>query len=200
MLLPGHLPNVPLLPSHMSFVGKDLETMPQIRHATQLKVGDIMQREVVTVRQGSPLSNAAKLMTEHHISGLPVVDVDDRLTGILTEADFLSALDINGASPIQDLFETIIRRRRTRKRMGTIVDDIMTKDPVQISSEDTLQRALETMTRNRIKRLVVTDDQDHVQGGSLARRSDQTVHDALIPAFGALPNRDRHHFDCRPSA
>ena len=184
----------------MSFVGKDLETMPQIRHATKLKVGDIMQREVVTVRQGSPLSTAAKLMTEHHISGLPVVDVDDRLTGILTEADFLSALDINGASPIQDLFETIIRRRRTRKRMGTIVDDIMTKDPVQISSEDTLQRALETMTRNRIKRLVVTDDQDHVQGGSLARRSDQAVHDALIPTIGALLNRDRHHFDCRPSA
>ena len=118
MLLPGHLPNVPLLPSHMNFVGKDLETTPQIRHATRIKVGDIMQREVVTVRQGSALSDAAKLMSQKHVSGLPVIDVEDKLIGILTEADFLSALDIHGGSAIQDLFETIIRRRRTRKQDG----------------------------------------------------------------------------------
>jgi sulfide:quinone oxidoreductase len=164
MLLPGHLPNVPLLPSHMSFVGKDLETAPQIRHATRVKVGEIMQREVITVRQGSALSAAAKLMTEQHISGLPVIDVEDKVIGILTEADFLSALDVHGGSAIQDLFETIIRRRRSRKQMGTIVDDIMTRDPVCIGAEDTLQQALELMNRNRVKRLVITDDEDRVQG------------------------------------
>jgi sulfide:quinone oxidoreductase len=164
MLLPGHLPNVPLLPSHMNFVGKNLETTPQIRHATRIKVGDIMQREVMTVRQGSALSDAAKLMTERHVSGLPVVDVEDKLIGVLTEADFLSALDIHGGSAIQDLFETIIRRRRTRKKMGTIVDDIMTRDPVRIGAEDTLQQALALMNRNRIKRLVITDNEDRVQG------------------------------------
>ena len=164
MLLPGHLPNVPLLPSHMSFVGKNLETTPQIRHATGMKVGEIMQREVATVRQGSSLSDAAKLMTQKHVSGLPVVDVDDKLIGILTEADFLSALDIHGESAVQDLFETIIRRRRTRKHMGTIVDDIMTRDPVRVGAEDTLQRALELMNKNGIKRLVITDDENRVQG------------------------------------
>ena len=164
MLLPGHLPNVPLLPSHMSFVGKNLETTPQIRHATGMKVGEIMQREVATVRQGSSLSDAAKLMTQKHVSGLPVVDVEDKLIGILTEADFLSALDIHGESAVQDLFETIIRRRRTRKHMGTIVDDIMTRDPVRVGAEDTLQRALELMNKNGIKRLVITDDENRVQG------------------------------------
>ena len=164
MLLPGHLPNVPLLPSHMNFVGKDLETAPQIRNATRIKVGDVMQREVTTVRQGTALSEAAKLMTERHISGLPVVDVEDKLIGILTEADFLSALDIHGGSAIQGLFETIIRRRRTRKKMGTIVDDIMTRDPIHVGAEDSLQRALELMNGNGVKRLVITDDEDRVQG------------------------------------
>ncbi len=164
MLLPGHLPNVPLLPSHMNFVGKDLETTPQIRNATQLKVSDIMQREVITVRQGSALSEAASLMTREHISGLPVLDIDDKLIGILTEADFLSSLDIHGGSAIQDLFDTIIRKRRSRKKMGTIVDDIMTGDPVCVGADDTLQRALELMNRNRIKRLVITDSENHVEG------------------------------------
>jgi len=164
MLLPGHLPKVPLLPSHMNFVGKDLESTPQIRSATQLTVGDVMQREVLSVRLGSPLSEAATLMTRERVSGLPVLDMEDKLIGILTEADFLSALDINGGSAIQSMFETIIRKRRSRKKMGTIVEDIMTKDPVCIGAKDTLQQALELMNKNRIKRLVITDDDDHVEG------------------------------------
>jgi sulfide:quinone oxidoreductase len=48
--------------------------------------------------------------------------------------------------------------------MGTIVDDIMTKHPVRIGAEDILQRALELMNKNRIKRLVITDEDDRVQG------------------------------------
>ncbi|RLA35437.1 MAG: NAD(P)/FAD-dependent oxidoreductase [Gammaproteobacteria bacterium] len=164
MLLPGHLPNVPLLPSHMSFVGKDLQTTPQIRNATRVNVGDIMQSAVKTVQQGSALSEAAKLMTRERISGLPVVDMDNKLVGILTEADFLSALDINGSAAIQDLFDTVIRKRRVRKQMGTIVDDIMTWNPVCVSTEDPLQRALELMNKNQIKRLVITDDENCVCG------------------------------------
>jgi len=164
MLLKGYLPNVPLLPSHMNFLGKDLTTAPQIRHATKIKVGDIMQRDVITIRQGSSLNEAAQLMTKHKISGLPVVDVDARLIGIVTEADFLSALDINGGSALQDLFDTVIRRRRRRKKMGTIVDDIMTADPATVAADDTLQRALEVMDSNGIKRLVIVDDDKKIQG------------------------------------
>jgi sulfide:quinone oxidoreductase len=164
MLLTGRLPNVPLLPSHMNFVGKDLETTPQIRHATKLKVGDVMQREVISVRQGSSLSDAAILMTNERVSGLPVLDVEDNLVGILTEADFLSSLDIRGGSAIQNLFDTIIRKRRSRKKMGTIVDDIMTRNPICVGAEDTLQKALELMNKNRIKRLVITNDQNGVEG------------------------------------
>ena len=48
--------------------------------------------------------------------------------------------------------------------MGTVVDDIMTRDPVCIGAEGTLQQALELMNRNRVKRLVITDDEDRVLG------------------------------------
>ena len=137
MLLPGHLPNVPLLPSHMNLLGKKLDTAPQIKIAERMKVADIMQRDVITIRQGSALTEAAKLMTHEKISGLPILDVDDKLIGILSEADFLSSLDVHGGSAIQELFDTIIRKRRARKKMGTIVDDIMTKDPICISAEST---------------------------------------------------------------
>ena len=163
MLLPGHLPKVPLLPSHMSFLGKDLTTAPQIRNAREMRVEDVMTREVVTVRQGSSLPAAAELIVAKKISGVPVVDAEDRLVGILTEADFMSAMNIDGGI-VGNALETIVRKRRAKKGMGTIVDDIMTKAPITIRAGDTLDIAVARMDRNKVKRLVVTDDDRHVHG------------------------------------
>ena len=95
MLLPGHLPNVPLLPAHMSFLGKDLNTAPQIRVARAMHVKDVMTKDVITVRQGTALPAAAELMVAKKVSGVPVIDAEDRLVGILTEADFLSAMNLD---------------------------------------------------------------------------------------------------------
>jgi sulfide:quinone oxidoreductase len=163
MLLPGHLPLVPLLPSHMSFIGKDLSTAPQIRHARTLKVADVMTRDVVTVRQGSALTDVADLMVARKLSGVPVLDVDDRLVGIVTEADFLSAMNLHGDG-WADALVTVARKRRTRKGMGTIVDDLMTRSPVTVGEDESLSRAVELMDRNKVKRLVVTDEQSRVRG------------------------------------
>ncbi len=163
LLLPGRLPNVPLLPSHMSFLGKDVSTAPQIRHARAMHVGDVMTREVATVHQGSSLVDAANVMLAKKISGVPVVDVEGRLTGILTEADLLSAMDLS-RSRFSDVIDTVVRKRRARKTMGTIVDDLMTPDPVTVRETDSLERAVELMTRHRIKRLIVTDDARQVRG------------------------------------
>ena len=163
MLLPGHLPNVPLLPSHMSFMGKNLNTAPQIRHARAMHVRDVMTKEVVTVRQGTALPAAAELMVAKRISGLPVVDVEDKVVGILTEADFLSAMNLGGGI-IANALETVVRKRRARKGMGTIVDDIMTPSPLAIGEGDTLEKAVQIMDRNKVKRLVVTGDDGHLRG------------------------------------
>jgi sulfide:quinone oxidoreductase len=163
MLLPGHLPSVPLLPSHMNFLGKDLNTAPQIRHARAMHVGDVMTREVVTVHQGTALTAVADLMVTRKISGVPVLDVDDRLVGIVTEADFLSAMNLHGGL-VADTLETVVRKHRARKGMGTIVDDLMTRAPVTVAETATLADAVALMDRNKIKRLVVTDERQHVRG------------------------------------
>jgi CBS domain-containing protein len=53
----------------------------------KLKVCEIMTREVVTVSQNATIGEAAKLMLDHMISGLPVLDYDGNLVGIITESD-----------------------------------------------------------------------------------------------------------------
>ncbi len=169
MLLPGHLPNVPLLPAHMSFLGKDLATTPQVRVARAMHVRDVMSKEVVTVHAGTSLPAAAELMVAKKVSGLPVLDAEDRVVGILTGADFMSAMNIEGGG-IANPLETLVRKRRAKKGMGTIVDDIMTRDPITIRAEDTLEHAVQRMDRNKIKRLVVTDGERRVRG--IVSRSD----------------------------
>lgn len=164
MLLPGHLPKVPLLPSHMNFLGKEIREAPQIRRAESMQVGAVMTREVVTVSVGTPLSEAASLLGEHRISSLPVVDVDGTLVGIITEADFLGALRIKGDSSVEKLFDSVIGRKRPKKRMGTIVDDLMTANPVTVRESDDLERAIDLMEQNGIKRLVVSGDDGQVTG------------------------------------
>jgi len=87
-----------------SFIDVSLEDLMQIHHmaekyaqlrqAEQLKVRDIMTTEVASVRPETPLRDAARMLLEMRISGLPVVDSHDRLAGIVTEADFLCAMGI----------------------------------------------------------------------------------------------------------
>lgn len=165
MLLPGYLPQVPLGPSQTEFAGKDLNTALQLQYAAYLKVKDVMTRNVITVSQGTSVTEAARLFTEHNISGLPVVDADDKLIGVVTEADFLATIDLSlSDSAIRELFDIIIRRKRAKKKTGTKVDSLMTPHPITVREDDSLQHAIELMNRNKIKRLIVTDTEGNVRG------------------------------------
>jgi sulfide:quinone oxidoreductase len=161
LLLPGRLGHVPLLPAHMSFVGKNLAEVGPIRRARTMQVRDLMTQDVVTVRAGASLTEAARLMTQHKISGLPVVDVDDRVVGVLTESDFVCALEACNTSAVRQAFELLCRRS---PRMGTTVDNIMTRNAVTIGEDETLQQAAERMEQHGIKRLIVTDPQQRLRG------------------------------------
>ena len=54
-----------------------------------MKVADVMTRQVITIEKDAPISKAVRLLLQHRISGLPVVDADGNLEGIVTEGDFL---------------------------------------------------------------------------------------------------------------
>ncbi len=164
MLVTGILPMVPLLPSQMNFIGKDLSSQPKVQRSKELLVRDVMSTDVITVQIGTPVVKAAHAMVEHNISSVPIVDVNNKLIGIVTESDFLNALNISEEGAIVELFDMVIRRNRPRRTAGTIVDGFMTKNPITIGEEDTLRRAIALMDNNKIKRLVITDDENYVKG------------------------------------
>ena len=96
MLMQEHsLHHVPVLDGARKLVGivaeRDL-LLAATRHLqAAVEVADVMRRGVTTARPEMPIAEAATLMVDHRIGGLPVVDGDERVIGVITEADIFRA-------------------------------------------------------------------------------------------------------------
>lgn len=128
-----------------------------------MKVGDVMTTDVVTISPGAPLKEAASKMVRSGVSGLPVVDEQMNLQGIITEADFVTA-EANRSWGRQ-------RRRLLAGYLGEIdemsartVGDSMTASPHTIDAESTVTEAARRMTEIGVKRLPVIDDSGVLEG------------------------------------
>ncbi|MGB5200991.1 MAG: CBS domain-containing protein, partial [Sedimenticolaceae bacterium] len=77
------------------------------RATESLKVSRIMSHPVRVIREQTTMSDAAHLMVTQRISGLPVVDNDERFVGIITEADFLRGLGVPAHHPTHNLWQTL---------------------------------------------------------------------------------------------
>lgn len=149
------------------------ERYARIRKSESVPVEKIMMQPVTTVQADCSLSEAAHLLVTLKISGLPVVDKDNRLIGIITEADFLHALGMPLRHPDHSLWHTLenmFNHHLEVRELEGQVADLMVSKVITVSPQQTLHQALEVMKQHKIKRLVVCDEARHVVG--LITRSD----------------------------
>lgn len=143
------------------------------RKTEGLRVANLMTRNVVTVPPDATLAEAAHLLVSNRISGLPVVDEQQRLLGVITEADFLCAMGLPCHHPAHTLWQTLeamfTHQPEIREPTGKVAD-LMVRNVVTVKPEQTLHEAIEMMKHNHIKRVVVCDDEGRVQG--MVTRSD----------------------------
>jgi CBS domain-containing protein len=128
-----------------------------------MKVKDIMTSPVLSVESESPISQAIQLMLEKRISGLPVLDGQGRLVGIVTEGDFLRRTETGTQRRRSRWLEFLIGPGRladeyTRSH-GRKVIDVMTPDPVTLDEQTPLEEVVRIMEKRRIKRLPVVREQ-----------------------------------------
>lgn len=123
-----------------------------------MNVGDIMTSEVTTIGGDAPLKEAAMLMVHAGISGIPVVDDEGRVIGIITEADFVAAeADRSWGRQRKRLLANFFGEAETAA--ASVVSDVMTKEPHTIDSASSVTEAARRMTDLDVKRLpVVTPD------------------------------------------
>lgn len=101
-----------------------------------MRAADVMTRPVVTVRPETPIREAVHLLIEHGFAGLPVVDDDERVVGVVTEADTLAASLYEGgfagtvASAMQRPVEVVTPEADTRDVIRRMLDGRLRCMPV----------------------------------------------------------------------
>jgi CBS-domain-containing membrane protein len=152
------------------------EQLASRRAAETTGVARVMSQPVRTVHPQTRLSEAAHLMVSERISGLPVVDDAGRLVGIITEADFLRALGVPAHQPHHNLWQTLESLFNHLTRHGELeapddpVTEYMVRNVVCVRPEQELHDVIEVMKHNRVKRIVVCDQERRVLG--MVTRSD----------------------------
>ena len=123
-----------------------------------MKVGDVMTMGAATVRPDASLAQAAKLMIDHRISGLPVVDADGKLIGIVTEHDFLRQHDGTRRRWLDVLFTDAGGQITARELHDRRVANAMSRGPISVHADTPIEEAADLMHRHRVKRLPVVAD------------------------------------------
>jgi len=126
-----------------------------------MRVVEVMTTDVVTAEATWSLKRAARAMIESGISGLPVVDADEVLIGIVTEADFIETEAGRGTGR-RRMFDTVFGDKQTR--IPSTVEAVMTRYPIVVDRNTTIAEAARLMTDRRVKRLPVVDPAGRLDG------------------------------------
>ncbi len=122
----------------------------------ELTVDTVMTKEVVTARPETTFKDVVRLMSEHRVSGLPVVDTKGKPLGVVSEADTLVKQEQHGGSATRPWLGRA-RRARWQKATGRVAADLMTAPPVTIGPDTTVTAAARIMAHKNIRRLCVVD-------------------------------------------
>jgi CBS domain-containing protein len=120
---------------------------------------DVMTTRVISVSPDDSILHAARLMLQQRISGLPVVDADRGIVGIVSEGDFLRRVELGTQRRRPRWIEYLLTAGKRADEYvhahGRKVGEVMTHDPKTIEESTPLDEVVEIMERCRVKRLPV---------------------------------------------
>ncbi|MEU6998160.1 CBS domain-containing protein [Nonomuraea sp. NPDC046570] len=132
----------------------------------RMTVADLMTTDVVAVHDTTPFQMVAEILVESGVSGLPVVDEDDRVLGVVSAADLLRKEEFRQRFA-GDRYRPPLRARLRhgfgaegdtfRKAEGETAGDLMTSPAIVAKPDFSVVRAARLMDRHGVKRLPVLD-------------------------------------------
>ncbi|MBF0620668.1 MAG: CBS domain-containing protein [Magnetococcales bacterium] len=133
-----------------------------------MKAKDIMTRDMVTVNQDTPVRQVIAMLTQNRISGMPVLDDEECLLGIVTEKDLVDTakeLHLPIIINILDAIVPVVGERQyeedLRKMTAVKVVDVMTANPVTVDA-DTDMRKVATILSEQVSFLPVVENNELV--------------------------------------
>ena len=140
-----------------------------LRHAEQrvarrVSVRDVMTKNVVKIRADADFTEATNLLSENRISGLPVVDEEDRVIGVITEGDVLSMAGLRKEHAFKDIIRHILGEPLSRPKESRQLRDVMSAPAITTGPDADVRDVALTLDEKRIKRLPVVDEQGRLIG------------------------------------
>jgi CBS domain-containing protein len=119
----------------------------------------VMTRDVISIDPDATVLQAARLMLQHHISGLPVIDKDGNLVGVLSEGDFLRRRETKTELRHSRWLEFLMGPGRIAAEYshshGSKVSEVMTPEVQTVDEVTPIEDIVDLMERRRIKRVPV---------------------------------------------
>jgi len=136
----------------------------QERIARSIPVNNVMTRDVVSIHTHSDIHEAAMLLSEHRVSGLPVVNEGGVVVGVVTEADILSMTGIREGHTFKDILRHLLGEPLPQRRKGSKVGEIMSSPAITTGPDADIRDVARILDDRRIKRLPVVDEKNRLVG------------------------------------
>jgi CBS domain-containing protein len=153
-----------------------------------MKASDVMNRKVVTVMGEASLTEAARLMIQHRISGLPVVDDRGTVVGFITEGDLMRRAELGTARHASWLAAFAAPGRMAQDYVHSHarkVDELIDGNVISVTPDTSLEEIVAVMESRRVKRVPVIDNGRLV--GIVARADLVRALLQALPSSGEAP-------------
>ncbi len=134
-------------------------------------VAEVMTPTPMTVKPETPLKEAIAILAKNKISGLPVVNEQDKLVGIISENDLMWQETGVEPPPYIMLLDSVIYlenpnryEKEIHKALGQTVQDVMSDKPITIKTDQPVKQAARLLHDKKIRRLPVVNEQGKVVG------------------------------------
>lgn len=134
------------------------------------QVDDVMTTNVVTVRPDTPYREIVDALAHHRVSAAPVVDEDQRVLGVVSEADLLHRIELVGAEHERRVYASRRRRHAHAKAHGGTARALMSAPAITVSAGAAITVAAKKLDTERVKRLPVIGPDGRLRG--IVSRSD----------------------------
>jgi CBS domain-containing protein len=124
-----------------------------------MRAHHIMTRQVITVGPDTTIVEAARIMLQNHVSGLPVVNASGKLLGIVSEGDFIRRAEIGTQRKRGRWLKVLLGPGSAATDFvhehGRKVGEVMTPEPFTVTEDALLEDIVQLMEKNNVKRLPV---------------------------------------------
>jgi len=161
------------IPGYLDITPADLKEIYKFayRHALEritqsVRAHDIMTRQVFSVKKNTPLKEVAELMAKEKISGIPVLEDDDKVAGMISEKDFLGSMGQGDRTHFMAFVAECLQGKGCAAMPIRLqkAEDIMTSPAITVAEDASVFEISNIFTQKNINRVPVIDSEGKMIG------------------------------------